>query len=50
MFEYVITARYDEGDQFSDVTFKIFANSLPEAKSLGRDLYPDADFILASKR
>lgn len=48
MKEYVITARYDEGDSFSDTTFRVFANSQAEAKSIGKEMHPYADYILSS--
>ena len=48
MKEYTITARYDEGDSFSDTIFRVFANSATEAKSIGKEMHPFADYILAA--
>ena len=47
MEEYTIIARYDEGDIFSDTTFRVFANSETEAKNIGKEMHPFADYILA---
>ena len=46
MEEYTIIARYDEGDFFDDVVFKIFANSKKEAERLGEEMHPFADYII----
>ena len=48
MKQYTITARYDDGDKFLDTTFRLFANSETEAKSIAKDIHPHADYILVT--